>query len=380
MSGKRESIRRAFLVLKDLCRREADWKSYIVACDKDADLKSFDADVQSRTTKVISTLQNGGVSTDYVNVAIAYVTDFNKLTVDAIRVCREDITSGAWKHKKKKMAMRKETFKVVVEEYVHNSEEMLDFCSVLDKFLKSARKNHFEIDQVIQQCEMETADPKGGNKYLRISEKLKSLKATAHHYDSADKLIQKIESLQAKHQGLIDKLKLEYVKLGKKQKNVRAWKKAVNMIFITTVAAQFITAAAALAMANPVVAAAIADSIAPVIAGRHWALGLITEYEKSMEVNHKMLEKTRDATVFCIKELGDVKFLIDKVVNEIDAILFHDCYIGSAIEQQVENAIKSIKSKLDMFLKKIEELEKKGETCSYEVIESRDKVVRSMKA
>nr|XP_011470219.1 PREDICTED: UPF0496 protein At4g34320-like [Fragaria vesca subsp. vesca] len=168
MSGKRESIRRAFLVLKDLCRREADWKSYIVACDEDADLKSFDADVQSRTTKVISTLQNGGVSTDYVNEAIAYVTDFNKHTVDAIRVCREDITSGAWKHKKKKMAMRKETFKVVVEEYVHNSEEMLDFCSVLDKFLKSARNNHLEIDQLIQQCEMEIADPKGGNKYLRI--------------------------------------------------------------------------------------------------------------------------------------------------------------------------------------------------------------------
>lgn len=64
--------------------------------------------------------------------------------------------------------MRKETFKVVVEEYVHNSEEMLDFCSVLDKFLKSARNNHLEIDQLIQQCEMEIADPKGGNKYLRI--------------------------------------------------------------------------------------------------------------------------------------------------------------------------------------------------------------------
>ncbi|KAL6132195.1 hypothetical protein ACLB2K_070566 [Fragaria x ananassa] len=248
------------------------------------------------------------------------------------------------------MAMRKETFKVVVEEYVHNSEEMLDFCSVLDKFLKSARNNHLEIDQLIQQCEMEIADPKGGN------------------------------NLQAKHQGLIDKLKLEYAKLGKKQKSVRAWKKAVIMIFITTVAAQFITAAAALAMANPVVAAATAASIAPVIAGHHWALGLITEYEKSMEVNHMMLDTMRDASVFCIKELGDVKFLIDKVVNEIDAILFHDCYIGSAIEQQVENAIKSIKSKLDMFLKKIEELEKKGETCSYEVIESRDKVVRSMKA
>ncbi|XP_024196734.1 UPF0496 protein At4g34320 [Rosa chinensis] len=379
MGGKRELIRRSWMSLKDLCRREADWNSYKVACEEDADLKSFDADVQSRTTKVISTLQNGGVSTDYVSDAIAYVTEFNKQTVDAIRVCREDITSGAWKNKKKKIKSE-ESFKVVVEEYVDNSQEMLDFCSVLDKFLKSARNNHFEIEQVIQQCEMET-DPEGGNKYVRISRKLKSLKASAHHYDSANRLLEKIQSLQAKNQGLIDKLKIEYEKLANKRKSVRAWKKAVNMIFITTVAAQVISAVAVLAMANPAASAAIAVTIAPVIGGHQWALGLLAEYEKSLNDDKVILQTMHDASVFCIKELGDVKFLIDKVVNEIDAVLFHDCHADSAMEEgQVENAIKNIKSKLDMFLKKIEILEEKGETCSSEVLKSRDKVVRSMKA
>lgn len=81
-------------------------------------------------------------------------------------VCKEDISSGRWRRKKKEM--NEERFKGVVEEYVHNSGEMLNFCSLLDKFLKSARNNHLEIEQVIQQCKMKTEDSAGGNKYLRF--------------------------------------------------------------------------------------------------------------------------------------------------------------------------------------------------------------------
>ncbi|KAK9942357.1 hypothetical protein M0R45_008027 [Rubus argutus] len=124
---------------------------------------------------------------------------------------------------------------------------MLDFCSALDQFLKSARKSHFEIEQVVQQCEIETV-PEGGNRYTRISEKLKSLKADAHHYVSANNLLEKIQAFQLKHREFLKKLKLEYEKLGNKERSARAWRKAVNMIFITTVAAECVTAAATLAV------------------------------------------------------------------------------------------------------------------------------------
>lgn len=149
----------------------------------------------------------------------------------------------------------------------------------------------------------------------------------------------------------------------------------MNMIFITTVAAQCVTAAAALAVGNPPAAIAIGATIAPTMGGHVWALSLISQYEKGLENEKDILHTMQDASVFAIKELGDIKFLIDNVVTEIGSFLFCP---NSAIEGQVQTAIKNIKTKLDMFLTKIEDLEKKGENCSSEILNSRDKVVRSM--
>ncbi|KAK9942385.1 hypothetical protein M0R45_008054 [Rubus argutus] len=380
MGGKRELIHRSWESLKEICRRHDDWTSYKEACEDDPELKSFDANLQSRTTNVISVLQNqsGAVSTDFLCEVIAYVNDFNQHTVDAIMVCKEDISSGRWRKKKKNKKMNEENFKVVVEEYVNNSEEMLDFCSALDQFLKSARKSHFEIEQVVQLCEIET-DPAGGNMYARISEKLKSLKADAHHYVSANDLLQKIQTLQLHHREFLKKLILTYMKLGKKERSARAWRKAVNMIFITAVAAECVTAAVALAVGCAPAVTAISATIAPTMAGRVWAFDLINQYEKRLENEKDILHTMYDASVFAIKELGDVKFLIDKVVKEIDTFLFRPAP-NSAIEGQVETAIKNIKTQLDEFLKKIEDLENIEKNCSSEILSSRDKVVRSMKA
>ena len=54
--------------------------------------------------------------------------------------------------------------------------------------------------------------------------------------------------------------------------------------------------------------------------------------------------------------------------------------VNSATEGQVETAVNNIKTKLVLFLNKIEDLERKGENCSSEIVSSRDKVVSSMKA
>ncbi|KAK9942356.1 hypothetical protein M0R45_008026 [Rubus argutus] len=124
-------------------------------------------------------------------------------------------------------------------------------------------------------------------------------------------------------------------------------------------------------------ATAIGATIAPTIAGHVWALSLIEQYEKRLENEKDILHTMHNASVFAIKELADVKFLIDKVVKEIDTFLFRPAP-NSAIEGQVETVFKNIKTQLDVFLKKIEDLENKETNCSSEILSARDKVVRSM--
>ncbi|PRQ60828.1 hypothetical protein RchiOBHm_Chr0c38g0503091 [Rosa chinensis] len=166
-------------------------------------VESLANNVRIRAEAVNNIRKKEGFSIAFLKEVTAFVSYMNGQAASVILACKQDISTS------------NKSFKLVVNEYLNNSEQLLDFCSALDKFVKSARDSHLYTQYVVQQC----FDNKMETEYcLKILEKLKILKSSDDiHTDSAESLHQKIKGLIAQFEKLCKNLVHEILRLMKRR-------------------------------------------------------------------------------------------------------------------------------------------------------------------
>lgn len=337
--------------------------SYEAACRLDEDLQSFDTSLQARTNQVINTLANGvevrALSFDSLKEVTGCLLEMNQEVVKVILECKKDI----WKNQ--------ELFELV-EEYFENSLQTLDFCTALEKCLKRARDSQLLILVALQLFDEEN-DKVEGNKYERTLEELKNFKNAGDPF--TDEFIQIFQAVYRQQLQMLDKLQMRKKKLDKKLKYIHAWRKVSSIIFVATFATVLICSVVAAAMAAPPVAAALAAaSSIPLGSMGKWIDSLWKNYENAVKGQKEVLSSMQVGTYVVIKDLDNIRVLIDRLEIEIESLLNVTDF--AIKEEAVMVGIEEIKKKLGVFMKSVEDLGVQADMCSRDIRRARTVVLQ----
>jgi len=340
-------------------------RSYAAACKHDADLQSFDNNLQARTNQVINSLAVGvevrSLSFDSLKQVTECLLEMNQEVVKVILDCKKDI----WKSQ--------ELFELV-EEYFDNSLKTLDFCNALEKCLKRARDSQLLIDVALQKFDEETVS--GDNCYVKTLQELKSFKAAGDPF--TEEFFQIYQSVYNQQVLMLEKLQLRKGKLDKKLKKIRTWRKVSFIIFVATVASVLICSVVAAAVASPHVAAAVAAVTAiPIGSMGKWIDSLMKNYENALKGHKEVTISMEVGSYVAIKDLDNIRVLVNRLEVEIESLKTNVDY---AIEEEgaVKVAIEEIKKKLGVFMKNVEDLGAQADTCSRDIIRARTVVLQKI--
>ncbi|XP_059314165.1 UPF0496 protein At4g34320-like [Lycium ferocissimum] len=333
--------------------------SYEAACRADTDLQSFDTALQSH---VINTLADGvevrALSFDSLKEVIRCLLEMNQEVVKVILDCKEDI----WKNQ--------ELLKLV-EEYFDNSLKTLDFLAALEKCLKRACDSQSLIHVALQQFEEESGVE--GNRYTKTLEELKNFRAAEDPF--TEEFFQIFLSVYTQQMVMLEKLQLKKNKLDKRFKYIHAWRKVSNVIFVATFATVLIcSVVAAVIAAPPVVAALAAASSIPLGSMGKWIDSLLKNYEDALKGQKELVSTMQVGTFITIKDLDSIRVLIDRLEIEIESLLKK---VEFAIDENaVKIAIEEIRTKLDVFMKNVEDLEVQADVCSRDIRRARTVILQ----
>lgn len=337
--------------------------SYEAACRLDTDLQTFDTTLQARTSHVINTLAAGvevrALSFDSLKEVTECLLEMNQEVVKVILECKKDI----WKSQ--------ELFELV-EEYFESSLQTLDFCTALEKCLKRARDSQLLILVALQQFEEEN-EMGAGHRYVRTLEELKNFKAAGDPF--TEEFFQIFQSVYKQQISMLEKLQLRKNKLDKKLKYIHSWRKVSSIIFAATFATVLICSVVAAAMAAPPVAAALAAAASiPLGSMGKWIDSLWKNYENALKGQKEMISSMQVGTYVAIKDLDNIRILIDRLEIEIEALLQNVDFVIE--EEAVKIGVEEIKKKLGVFMKNVEDLSVQADTCSRDIRRARTVVLQ----
>lgn len=342
----------------------SELNSYEAACKVDADVQAFDAALQLRTNNVINSLATGvevrALSFDSLREVTECLLDMNQEVVKVILDCKKDI----WKNQ--------EMFEFV-EEYFENSLKTLDFCTALEKCLKSARDRQLLIHIALQQFEEEGDGVEGTERYSKTLLELKNFKDAGDPF--TEEFFKIFESVYRQQMLMLERLQSRKNKLDKKLKSVHAWRKVSTVIFAATFAAVLICSVVAAAMAAPPVAAALAAATSiPLGSMGRWIDSLLKNYENAVRGQKEVINYMNVGTYIAIKDLDNIRVLVDRLEIEIESLL--KCADFAVNEDAVEVAVEEIRKKLVVFMKNIEELEVQADNCSRDIRRARTVILQ----
>ncbi|OIT04709.1 PREDICTED: UPF0496 protein At4g34320-like [Nicotiana attenuata] len=337
----------------------SELNSYEAACRLDADLQSFDATLQARTSHAINTLAGGvevrALSFNSLKQVTESLLEMNQEVVKVILDCKKDI----WK--------TRELFELV-EEYFDNSLKTLDFLAALEKCLKRARDSQLLILVALQQFEEESGVE--GNSYKKTLEELKNFKAAGEPF--TEEFFQIFQSVYMQQMLMLEKLQLKKHKLDKRLKYIHAWRKVSNVIFAATFAAVIICSVVATVITVPAVASALAA--VPFGSMGKWIDSFLEKYEDVLKGQKELINTMYVGTFITIKDLDTIRVLIDRLEIEVDSLLKN---VDFAIDEQaVKLGIEEIRKKLDVFMKNVEDLGVQADVCSRDIRRARTVILQ----
>ncbi|KAJ9170822.1 hypothetical protein P3X46_018896 [Hevea brasiliensis] len=340
----------------------ADLRSYEDACKLDPDLQSFDATLHERTNRIINTLATGAgfrsLSFDSLKEVTNSLLDINQDVVEVILQSKEDI----WKNK--------DLF-ALVEEYFDNSARTLDFCTALENCLKRARNSQLIIQVALRQFEEEVAfqDGVADKKYVKTLEELGKFKAVGDPF--TEDFFVLFQSVYRQQQSLLEKLTLQKKKLDKKLKNMKAWRRVSNVLFVAAFVSVLIFSVVAAAIAAPPLVTALAGALAvPIGSVGKWCNSLWNSYMKEVKGQKELASSMHVRTFIVIKDMDNIRLLVNKLELEIESLL-QNASIALMEEDALKLVIDEIKKKLDVFMQAIEDLGEHANKCSRDITQAR---------
>ncbi|KAJ0929108.1 hypothetical protein HanRHA438_Chr04g0201301 [Helianthus annuus] len=350
--------------LKDTQQIITELNAYEAACRSDADLQSFDATLQARANNVINTLATGvevrALSFDTLKEVTECLLEMNQEVVKVILHCKKDI----WKNQ--------ELFELV-EEYFENSLQTLDFCAALDKCLKRVRDSQLLILVALQHFDEED-EGEEENRYEKTLEDLKNFKDAGDPF--TEEFFQIFHSVYKQQMIMLEKLQAKKMKLDKKVKYLQTWRKVSSVIFVATFAAVLICSVVAAAITAPPVAAALAAATAiPLGSMGKWINTLLKNYENAIKGQKEIISSMQVGGFVAIRDLDTIRVLVDRLQMDIEELMRN---ADHAIEgdEMVKVAIDEIKTKLNSFMKNVDDLGMQADNCSRDVRRARTVVLQ----
>lgn len=253
-------------------------------------------------------------------------------------------------------------------DYIEHSNKMQHFCFEMETFLSSARDRHSYIEHTTRpwinmESDVEQED------VMKIYEVLKNLKASDVYEQCAGNLLEKVQILMEQQQQMLSSLKQHIQTLDEQKQTTGRWKKVTSTVLMAITGALLIGVIVVLCVGNPTAAASLVACTVGVGASSFGVLDAFNAYEETLLVQKNAINSINDKTMIVIMDLQDIELLINKIVREIDSLVFN---VGFAAKGNVGFGMKDIKRKLDNFLKKIEDLEAKTAESSSRIMRERE--------
>ncbi|XP_019087912.1 PREDICTED: UPF0496 protein At4g34320-like [Camelina sativa] len=322
-------------------------RAYEAACRKDKEIQSFDTRMHARTSHLISALATDvevrALSFDSLKEVTQFLLEMNQEIVKVILDCKKDI----WKDK--------EMF-----DYFETSLKTHEFYDALADSMHWVRSNHHLILGVLRQFEEESL-VQGGNGYKKTLEKLKNFTDAQNPF--GEDFFNMFQSVYKQQMLMLEKLQLRRNKLDT----------CSSIIFVATYATVLICSVVAAAMSAPPVAPALAAPVPLGTMGK-WIDLLWKNYEKALKGHKDVISSMQPGTYVAVKDLDDIRLLIQELDIEIRSINKSDDY---AVElKAVMIGVNAIKKILEVFEKNIEELGTQADMCSRDIRRARTVILQ----
>ncbi|KAJ6678555.1 UPF0496 PROTEIN 3-RELATED [Salix viminalis] len=302
-----------------------DLSSYEDAFKRDPELQSFDVTLHGRTNHVIKSLADHGVeirSLGSFKEVTNCLLEMNQDVVKVILESKEDIWDNP------------ELFGLV-EEYFKSSVKTLEFCTALGSCLARAKNSKLIIQLAIDQFEEEVAmkDRAAENKFVKTLEGLQKFKEAGDPF--TPQFFALYESV---------------------------------LVAVAVVAPPVVTA----------LAGAIAGAMTvPIGSVGNWCNTLWDRYEKALEEEKGLVKLIWTGTFVTIEDMVTILKLVEKFQSEIES-LFQYADIAIRKEDAVKLVIDEIKTKMEVFMERIENLAAHASKCHDDIIEARRMVLNKI--
>ncbi|XP_043711937.1 UPF0496 protein At4g34320-like [Telopea speciosissima] len=323
-------------------------------------LQSSDSTLQVGRNPVINTIASGvelrALSFDSLEEVTGSPVVMNPEVVQCI------LEKVKWKNKK--------LFQLV-KDYFDNSLKTLNSFTALNECLRKVRDSQKVLHFALQQFEKEEIMLVDGKKYLAtvLEEALKNFKAAGNPFTedfSKDFLtvythqVLMLEKLQTR-KNIFDK-KLEFMK---------TWRKVSSIIFAATVASTLICSVVAFAVAAPHVVAAVAAATSiPVGSVGTWFNSLWKGYENALKGQKELISSMHAGIYVATKDLEGIWVPVNCLSIEIQTLMQNaDFTLGEG--EEVKIIVEVIEKKLEVLLKKIEDLTEPADRCSQDIRRAR---------
>uniref|UniRef100_A0A1J3FAP6 UPF0496 protein n=1 Tax=Noccaea caerulescens TaxID=107243 RepID=A0A1J3FAP6_NOCCA len=370
MKGKSSSdpngTKRAKTVRTDMrSKYSADLTSYTSACQEDSNLKSFDSSLHKRTNIVIRSLaaraETQSLSLDSLMEVYGFLLELNQDAVRVIIESREDV----WKNK---------DLKSLVDVYFKSTARTLEFCNTVENCVKRTEISQLLIRLAVKKFETESLDTDlgvGGSKkkkkYAKTLEELNKFKAMGDPFDG--EFVNQYESVYEQQVLLLEELRKQKVKLDKKQRNVKAWRRLSNVVFVIAFVSVLVLSVVAASVGAPPVVSAVASGLtAPVDLAGKWCSEMWKEYEKAVKRQRGLVLSMEIRTTVINESMETIRILVENLRIRISLILET---VEIAVEREGEEeevemrlAMQKIREKIDGFTEKIEQVGESAAKCS----------------
>ncbi|XP_041001315.1 UPF0496 protein At2g18630-like [Juglans microcarpa x Juglans regia] len=341
-----------------------DLSSYEAACMLDPDLQSFDATLQERTGRVISSLASGvevrSLSFDSLREVTNSLLEMNQEVVKVILECKRDI----WNNQ--------ELFSLV-EDFFENSLKTLDFCAALENCLKRTRDKQLIIQVAVKHFE-EVEDGIDGVRYAKTLQELRKFKAAGDPF--TDEFFALFQSVYQHHVSMLEKLQLRKRKLDKKLKNLKTWRRVSNVLFVAAFVSVLVLSVVAAAIAAPPVVTALAGAlVVPIGSVGKWCNALWKRYENAVKGQREVISSMLVGTYITMKDLETIRVMVNKLEIEIESML-QNADFALREEEAVNLAMDEIKKKLEVFMDTIDNLSKHADKCSRDIRRARTVILQ----
>ncbi|PKI47534.1 hypothetical protein CRG98_032124 [Punica granatum] len=281
-------------------------------------------------------------------------------------VARMDTKEAIWRNKE---------MSEIVDGYFENSLRTLDFCTELVRSLKHAKDRQLNTLLALQRPEEDHLGiynhgqeaEKNRNIYLRTLEELQKSKEDGSPF--TEELFQILLAVYESHTKMLEFewLTNRKLKLQKKLRSVRSWRKVTSMIFVTTSAAVVICSVAV--AASGAASQMAAGAALQVVAG----LSAATANHPINSVGNWSLDCGESGQCVALKDLKTVGLFMGKLDKELKSLV----EIADSIVDLLVSINKDMKSLIEIkkqvreFMECVDELGVQADWCSHKIRRAR---------